>query len=227
MEYTELELRSDPAEASLIGALGFHAESMAHLLQAVSPDSFHKPARGSIWSAAKSLSSAGKPIDPVAIARQLHVDGKYNNAIEHLLATEMATPHSVDLASRYAETVTDLARKRELLRVCQRATEIVFTAESSSEAFTLAQAEFEKVAKRDEEEPSTLNWLQLVDEFEVTHAVGGSSPGIPSPWWQLDYLTGGFFGSRVYVIGGRPGTGKVPRPSWPLSMPLKNRTSKC
>lgn len=208
MEYSELELRSDVAESALLGALGFHADAMKHILESVSPSAFYKPGREAIWSAARKLADAGKPIDPGAVARQLHADNEYNQAVRRLIDSEMTTPRSVDLAEQYAGVITDLAQRRELLRVCQRATEIVATHPgSASEAFSAAQAEFGKIVQEDDD-PSTLNWNQLVDEFETAHAIGGARPPIPSPWWQLDYLIGGLFGSRVYVIGARPGGSK-------------------
>lgn len=206
-DFTELELRSDPAEAALLGALGFHADAMGHVLDAVAPEDFHKPARDHIWCAARKLAADGKPIDPIALARRLHADGNYNQAVERIIQTEMSTPASVDTATRYAETVVDLARRRDLFRVCQKATDLVTTHPgSASEALSVVRSEFDRLTP-DDDGPGTLTWTQLVDEFESTHAAS-TSPGIPSPWWKLDYLIGGLFGSRVYVLGGRPGAGK-------------------
>lgn len=209
-DFTELELQSDSAESTLLGALAFHADAMAHVLAAVDPEDFFKPAREVVWRAARELAAERKPIDPVAIARHLHGAGGYNSAVERIIQTEMSNAASVELAANYAQTITDLARRRELLRVCQRAMQQATTHPgSASEAFAAAHAEFDTAAaKQNTADPATLSWSELVEEFEDAHAPGGSRPGVPSPWWELDYLTGGLFGSRVYVFGGRPGAGK-------------------
>jgi replicative DNA helicase len=205
---TEDQLRSDPAEAALLGALAFHGNAMHHVLRAVAADDFYKPARGAIWLAAQQLATNGKPIDPVAVTRELQGGGQLNRVIEQLIVAEMTTSVSVDIAGRYAQTVVDLAKRRDMLRACQRATDIVMSHPGeASEALSAARAEFEKLSIN-EDEPATLSWRQMIDEFETVHAPGGSRPGIPSPWWQLDMLIGGLFGSRMYTFGGRPGDGK-------------------
>jgi replicative DNA helicase len=207
-EFTEFELRSEPAEKALIGCLGFHGTEMRHIMEAVSPEDFYRPAREDVWRAARKLVSAGEPVDPVAIMRLLHADGHLNHAIEQLVAVEMTTSCPVEIAGRYSETVVELAKKREQYRAFQRAFEIITTHPgSASETLALARSELDKLVTRDDD-PSTLNWRQLVDEFENTHAPGGASEGVPTPWWELDMLLGGLFGSRMYIIGGRPGQGK-------------------
>jgi len=208
-DFTELELRSDSAEATLLGALAFHADAMAHVLAGVDPEDFYKPARGAIWKAARALAADRKPIDPTAIARWLTGRGEYNHAVERLIQVEMSAAASVDRATAYALTITDLARRRDLMRICQRATEHAATHPgNASDALAAARAEFATAAVETDTRTGTLTWTELVDEFETAHAPGGSRPGIPSPWWELDYLIGGLFGSRVYVFGGRPGSGK-------------------
>jgi replicative DNA helicase len=202
------DLYSDPAEAALIGCLGFHGNEIQHLIEAVSPQDFWKPARETIWSAAKKLVTTGQPIDPSAIVRKLQADGVLNQAVERVVAVEMTTSCPVEIAGKYSETVIEMSRRRELHRACQRAIDITVNHQgSTSEALSLVMGELDKLAAKDED-PSTLTWRQLIDEFEDTHAPGGARPGIPSPWWELDMLLGGLFGSRVYVIGGRPGQGK-------------------
>lgn len=208
-ELTEMELHSDAAEATLLGALAFHADALAHVLTQVSPEDFYKPARESVWRAARVLAADRKPIDPIAIARHLHGAGEYNKAIERVIQVEMSTSRSTESAISYAETVIDLARRRDLLRACQRAMQQATSHPGSvSEALVAARAELERIAEKEDDQPATLTWKELVSEFDEAHAPGGSKPAIQTPWWKLDYLTGGLFGSRMYVFGGRPGAGK-------------------
>jgi replicative DNA helicase len=179
------DLYSDPAEAALIGCLGFHGNEIHHLIEAVSPQDFWKPARETIWSAAKTLVTTGQPIDPSAIVRKLQADGVLNQSVERVVAFEMTTSCPVEIAGKYSETVIEMSRRRELHRACQRAIDITVNHQgSTSEALSLVMGELDKLAAKDED-PSTLTWRQLIDEFEDTHAPGGARPGIPSPWWEL------------------------------------------
>lgn len=210
MDHTELELRSDPAEAALLGAVAYHPDAMADVLTALPGDDFYKPARGTIWDICRELSTTRAPIDPVAVARTLTARNLYTPLIERLIQTEMTNAVSVDIARQYATVVADLARRREHIRTFQRAFQIVTTHEgAATDALTAARHILDKLdLDADDTVVGTLSWPELIDEFELAHAPGGTPPAIPTPWWELDDLIGGLAPSRLYVFGGSPGSGK-------------------
>ena len=79
-EVTELEMRSDPAELALIGAVAHHPDALAGVLSRLPGDDFYKPARGTVWDTCRSLSVERRPIDPVSVARHLAGNGGMNPA---------------------------------------------------------------------------------------------------------------------------------------------------
>jgi replicative DNA helicase len=208
-EVTELEMRSDPAEEALIGAVAHHPDALAGVLAQLTGDAFYKPARGVVWDACRVLSSERKPIDPVTVARQLTATGGLNPATRHVIGVEMSNAAPAVHAAHHAEIVADLARRRELLRTVNRMRGLIADHPGdASEALAAARALLEPLGHAEEHSAGTLSWSQMLDEFEAAHAPGGSRPGIPTPWEELNDLIGGLYGGRLYVVGGSPGDGK-------------------
>lgn len=209
-ETTEAELRSDPSELALIGAVAHHPDAVGSVLAALPGADFYAPHRGVVWDACRTLSAARAPIDPTSVGRRLSADGNWNVATRHVVSVEMADEHPAFRAAHHAETVADLARRRELLRAINRARSVVAGDRpgDTSEALAMVRAQLDALDAPAARDDGPLGWDALIDEFETVHAPGGSRPGLPSPWWELDQVLGGLFGGRVYVVGGRPGSGK-------------------
>lgn len=207
---TEAELRSDIAEAALIGALAYHPDALAAVLAALPAKHFYSPHRETVWAICQQLSTEHVPIDPVTVARRLVDAGTWNPATRRVVQVEMADPAPASHAAAHAATVTDLARRRALVRALISARQVVaeHTGEFS-EVLAGVRRQFDGLDEdTDAQRSGTLTWPELVDEFEIAHAPGGSTPGISSPWWELDHLIGGLHPGRMYTIGGRPGAGK-------------------
>ena len=215
MEITELELQSPDAERALIGAAAFYPDAAAAVLADLPGSDFYDPHRAIVWDAFRALVAEHAPITPIAVLKHLTAAGKAGMAVQRVIATDMANAYPVSHARHLADEVSDLARRRELLRAITRARQIATTyAGSVSDVLAAVRGVLAEVGEPDQlagqrvDRDGPLGWDALIDEFEQVHAPGGSRPGIPSPWWELDQILGGLFGGRVYVWGGRPGQGK-------------------
>jgi replicative DNA helicase len=208
-EITELELRSDASEKALLGAVAYEPDALAGVLAALPGTDFYDPHRGAVWDACRALSAERRAIDPTSVARQLAAHSALTTSTRAVVGRELLNAAPAAHAARHADAVADLARRRELLRAIARArSAAAHHPGTASDALTAARAELDAVAGPQQEHDAPLPWSELIDEFERAHAPGGSRPGIPSPWWELDQVLGGLFGGRVYVFGGRPGVGK-------------------
>ncbi|MFC5992903.1 replicative DNA helicase [Pseudonocardia hispaniensis] len=209
-ETTELELRSDPAEQALIGAVAFHPDALAGVLASLPGSDFYTPARGVVWDACRQLSADRVPIDPVSVARHLTAQDGWTPAVQRVVRAEMTSASSAVHAVAQARVVADLARRRELLRAFNRARTVAADHPgSASDAKAAALATLDEISGDDDQRTGgTLGWSDLWDEFEAAHAPGGSAPGLPTPWYELDELIGGLYPGRLYTFGGRPGAGK-------------------
>lgn len=206
---SELDLRSDRAEAALIGAVAFHPDACAAVLARLPGTDFYDPHRGAVWDGMRALSEAGRTIDPPAVARHLAAADALTESVRGVIAREMLDAHPPEWAARHADTVADLARRRELLRATYRARRLAAEHPGDhSETLAAVRGVLDALDGPAVDQAAALSWDALIDEFEQVQAPGGSRPGIPSPWWELDVLIGGLFGGRVYVVGGRPGSGK-------------------
>jgi replicative DNA helicase len=212
MDVTELELQSPEAERGLIGAAAYYPDAAATVLADLPGSDFYDPHRGTVWDAFRALVAEHAPLTPIAVMKHLAAAGKVGLAIERVVTTDMANAYPVSHARHLAEEVSDLARRRELLRAITRARQIATTyTGSTSDVLAAVRGALAEVGEPDRpsaDRDGPLGWDALIDEFEQVHAPGGARPGIPSPWWELDQILGGLFGGRVYVWGGRPGAGK-------------------
>lgn len=209
MDITEAELRSDTAEIALIGAVAFHPDAIAGVLADLAAEHFYSPHRASVWDICRQLAADHTPIDPVTISRRLVDASAWNPATQRVVQVEMANPAPASHASTHAATIVDLARRRALIRAITSARQIVAEhTGDASEVLAAVRRQFDGLDEGIPARSTTLTWPQLIDEFEVAHAPGGSSAGIPSPWWELDQLLGGLHPGRMYTFGGRPGAGK-------------------
>ena len=207
---TELELRSDSAEAALMGAVGHHGSSLAGTLAALPGSDFWNPHRGYVWDACRALSETGDPIEPTRIARKLAETGHWNSATQTVVTGEMLHASPAGFAPKHADTISDLARRRELIQAISRARRTVMSHPGdASEVLSAVRAEFDGVSKSEERQHGgSLDWDQLIAEFRTAHSPEEQKTSIPTPWPALDELLGGLFPGRVYVFGGRPGPGK-------------------
>lgn len=215
--YDELP-HSDDAERALLGAVVRHPDALAGVLADLDGKDFFHPARGVVWDACRALSADREPIDPTAVARWLVAHDRWSAAslsggVRQVVQVEMlqhGSDTSATFARRYAEQITEDARRRNLIALSQRIGQLARqrpgdTSDVLAEIRAIVD-EHDRVAAPREGGP--LRWDALVDEFEAAQAPGGSRPGIPSPWLELDQILGGLFGGRVYVLGARPGAGK-------------------
>jgi replicative DNA helicase len=210
-------LHSDPAELALICTVSRHGDALAPVLASLPGRYFYRAGRGVVWDACRALVADGHPTDPVTVSRWLIAHGQWEASaqmgnVQRVVQQEM--PSGGDIApgfvSRYAEQVAEYARRREVVQLGQRLAHVARArvgdaSDVLAEMRNLIDGATASTARRKDD---PLDWDQLVDEFEQVHAPGGSRPGTPSPWWELDDILGGLFGGRVYVFGGRPGQGK-------------------
>jgi replicative DNA helicase len=210
-ETTELELQAPDSERALIGAVGYHGDALAGVLESLPGADFYDLVRGTVWDTFRALSAEHEPITPTTVARRMATAGTWSQRAQTIVQTEMATASPAVHAGKHADTVADLARRREMLRALNHAKSLVATAPGdASDVLVAARAVLDDLAGPADGQPvaGTLSWSQLVDEFEQAHAPGNVVPGIPTPWYQLDEIIGGLHAGRMYTIGGRPGAGK-------------------
>lgn len=195
----------DPIEAEriVLGAvMASDGETLADT--SLTADEFSRVPHRELWTLLAAMTTAGQPVHPVAVKDRLAqspivgIDGPY-------LHTLYASVPTTANAEFYAAIVREHADLRSIGAAGQR----------MMQATTIGDAENAKAHAR-----QTLDALDLRDAGGTSSRVGdllmptmhaielGQSPGLSTPWHDLDSRLGGLRPGTSTVIAARPGLGK-------------------
>lgn len=199
------------AEKAVLGAILEDPSALPKVLDALTIDDFYFEAHRATLRAFIELQDTGKPADPVLLVNILNRTGKVDGA--HLFVSELMdrTP-SPELAGHYCGLIKDKATTRRIIETAQ---EIQQRAEGTTTDIDglLAYAQKEIMALTTTATATGGDMRALIKEsfktLEERYKSGGSLPGISTGFKHLDALTGGLKAGGLYIIAGRPGTGKT------------------
>ena len=201
------------AEESILGGILLDPEAIGRVADLLRPEGFYINAHKEIYKAALALHSQSKPVDLMSVTtwlfdhELLEKVGGQSKLVELVDRTVSAV--NVD---RYAALVMDKYLRRQLIQAGNEIAQLGY--ETSLELETvLDQAEqniFSLTQKRPQQGlvPISETLIQAFQEIE-THHQGIALPGIPSNFYDLDALTGGFQRSDLIIVAGRPSMGKT------------------
>jgi replicative DNA helicase len=217
----EHEFQSDQAEAELLGAVAFAPDALAAVLASLPGQDFYHPSRGDVWNVLRERSEERKSLNPAAVARHMAETGQLNDGCARVIRVEMANAQPAHYAAQNARLVADFARKRELVQAVKRAYITVREHPGDhSETLAAVRGVFDEIGEQAEQRlGGTLNWQQLLDEFEAAHDPNVERDFISTPWAELNELIEGLFGGRMYVVGGSAGDGKALALDTPIPTP--------
>ena len=214
---TQLQPSNIEAEQALLGALLLNNEVFDRIDSIVKPHHFHEPVHGRIFELASKRIQKNALASPVTLKPFLADDeGLQQLGGTEYLARLAGATISISAARDYAETIRDLALRRDLVRIGE---EIVGRAASfetdaePSEQITEAEQALYSLAERGKLEGGFINFAQAAaDAANVVNAAfqrGGGLAGISSGLHELDYKLGGFRNSDLIILAGRPSMGKT------------------
>lgn len=201
------------AEESILGGILLDPEAIGRVADLLHPEAFYINAHKEIYKAALALHSQGKPVDLMSVTtwlfdhELLEKVGGQSKLVELVDRTVSAV--NID---RYAVLVVDKYLRRQLIQAGNEIVRLGY--ETALELETvLDQAEqkiFSLTQKRPQQGlvPISETLIQTFQEIE-THHQGIALPGIPSNFYDLDAMTGGFQRSDLIIVAGRPSMGKT------------------
>lgn len=168
------------------------------------PDDFRDERYGELWGLIRSRHQAGKPHDVTSMIAVSRINGLTADDIQSMA---IGAPMGAS-ASHYGALVAWQAQQDRLIAV---GTRIVQEAQQAPLADMAEVAEAARAAV-DEASGADLaqSGIRAGDYFDPFMSEVGTKAikRIPSPWIDLDNLTGGFRPGAVYVFGARPAAGK-------------------
>ena len=204
-------LHSAESEQCVIGALMLDP-SAADRLGALRPDHCFSESHQIILAKIMKMIAAGKPIDVVTVAEELHARGldEQTGGLAYLGELISATPSARNIG-RYAEIIIGKALERQLLAASEIIRERVSGVGTTAEKLAASQAAVmgisESVASRS---PRTMRDVLLSAAETLKQRSEGTIKGLPTGFIDLDkILSGGLRPGNIVVVAGRPAMGKT------------------
>ncbi|MEM9059249.1 MAG: replicative DNA helicase [Pseudomonadota bacterium] len=215
------EVRIQPhnieAEQALLGALLLNNEIYDRIAAIIEPHHFYDPVHGRIWETAARRIQRNALASPVTLKAFLADDeGLAELGGTDYLARLSGAAISIVAARDYAQTIRDLAMRRDLIRIGEeiqgRATDFTEDLEPPDQ-ITEAEQSLYSLAEKGKYEGGFVSFARAAtDAANMVNAAfqrGGGLAGTSSGLGELDYKLGGFRPSDLLILAGRPSMGKT------------------
>lgn len=206
MSRNELPPHDLAAEQSTLGSMMLNNKTIPDVVQLVKSQDFYRPNNGLIFDAIVTLFTRGEPADAVTVGQELTTRKQLQKVggAPALLDIIAAVPTATN-ASYYAKIVAQRAKLRRLAEVGAFFHRIAYDAgDDVDAAIGMAENYFREVQQPTE---AALSFGGLVQQWRTWQ----NKPDdiLSTPWPELNtYLGGGMRRGKLYVVGGRPGSGK-------------------
>jgi len=202
------------AEAAVLGACLVSAEAMERVSDVLKPESFYRPGNGHVFRAALELSKRAQPVDIITIRDELLKLGLLDAAggLDYLMALESGAGIAANVEA-HARVIEEAAVRRGMLATATRIHDLATNVGMDIQAaLGLAEEQIFRLSNdRTTEEAVPLTSLlhEQWDQIERRHEDPNSATGVPSGFYMLDEMTGGFQKSQLVILAARPSVGKT------------------
>ena len=198
------------AEEGVLGSILLDNDVLPEVAATLRPDDFFRDGHAEIYRAILDLDSQGRAADAVTLCDELDRAGKLLDlgGIEFIASVVNGVPHAAN-ARYYADIVKQKAVGRAVIEACdatlREAYSNQFTAEHLAAEFYRRAAEAAEGGTPDQ---ARQVGGPLGDYLAHMDARRNGPVGIRSGLHELDALVEGWQDEMLYIIAGRPSTGK-------------------
>ena len=217
------------AEAAVLGALLVSAEAMERVSDILKPESFYQPRHGHVFRAALELSKRAQPVDIITIRDELLKLGLLDAAggLDYLMSLESGAGIAANVEA-HARVIEEAAVRRGMLATATRIHDLATNVGIDVQrALGLAEEQIFQLSNdrtTDEAVPLTSLLHEQWDQIERRHEDPNSATGVPSGFYMLDEMTGGFQKSQLIILAARPSVGKALALDTPIPTPTGWKT---
>lgn len=221
------ERQNIAAEQSLLGGLMLDSGAYWRVVGEVSEDDFTRREHRLIFRAIREVMRVGADPDAVTVSDWLQSSGELESAggLAYIGSLANNTPSAANALS-YARIVRDHAKQRRARTTLADALTRIEQGESLNDVIGSVFAALETDTAGDSSQDFAAMIDQAVTAAEKASDTGGRLQGISTTIPTLDRLTGGFHGSRLIILGGRPGTYKSAL-AWQILCKAAKRKTPC
>lgn len=201
------------SEHSVLGALLIEGGIALDRIEGVlAADDFYRHEHQLIFTAIRTLSNAGRPIDVITVAEALEASGSLERIGGLPYLGNMA--HNVPSAAnikRYAEIVKEHAARRALLALAEKIrTDCYAPGADVAQIISQADASMVQLLDGSANEPALLYdaftaAIADIDERANKHCLSGLQTGAS----DIDEITGGLEPGQLVIVAARPSVGKT------------------
>ncbi len=200
------------AEESILGGILLDSEAIGRVADQLAVEAFYINAHKEIYKAALTLHLQGKATDLMSVTTWLY-DHELLDKVggQSKLAELVERTVSAVNVDRYAALVIDKYMRRQLIQAGNEIVQLGY--ETSLELETVFDQSEQKIFGLTQERPQqglvpiSDTLIQTFQEIE-TRNQDVALPGLPSNFYDLDGMTGGFQRSDLIIVAGRPSMGK-------------------
>jgi replicative DNA helicase len=204
-------------EQALLGAILVDNHALERVSASLKPEHFYDPLHQRLYEAIEMMWARNHVVTPLTLKATMEQDAGFKEVggQAYLASLARAAP-VIPNVKDYARILSDLAIRRELIRIGE---DIVNTAfEAPIDVVPSAQIEeaekaLYRIADRGRFGEGPVGFdtalAQAVHQAEQALALGGHISGVPSGFTDLDSLLGGLHPSDLLIVAGRPGMGKT------------------
>lgn len=220
-EHLELQFSAAPtlppqnveAEEAVLGGILLDPNAIARVADFLRPEAFYILAHQEIYKAAIALHTQGQPTDLIHVSNWIRDRAMMTKTGGDCKLAELVdrTVSAVNV-DRHALLVVDKWKRRQLIQAGNEIVQLGYeTAEPLEEVLNQSEQKLFGIsqARKDnntQELGSTL--MSCYSNIELL-STGEKQAGLPSGYYDLDAMTGGFSRSDLIIIAGRPSMGKT------------------
>ena len=201
-------------EQNVIGAMLLDNDAIPKVIEVLKPEHFFDPKHKTIFSAIISLYDSSEPVDTVSLYEELKKENKVDAAggVVYIskLSQDISSAANVDYHARL------VLEKWILRQLISTSMDIASSAyEGRDDVFDLLDQAETKIFQISEEgtkesfksmEKAVKEALELI---EAIHSKSLSNVSVPSGFFALDDMLGGFQKSDLVIVAARPSMGKT------------------
>ncbi|MCD6361236.1 MAG: replicative DNA helicase, partial [Armatimonadetes bacterium] len=202
------------AEASVLGSMLIDNDCIAVVIQMLTADDFYSRANRETYTILTGLFDRNKTIDVVILSEELKKRNLLDSigGLSYIQDLASAVPSSAN-AEYYAQIVKEKSTLRKLITTCHQIMKDAY--ESGEEVASILDKSEYRIFEIAEQRVSSQGvhigdiFQGLFEKLDKIHDREGRISGIPTGYYKLDDLTGGFQTGEFIVIAGRPSMGKT------------------
>ena len=200
------------AERATLGAMLLDARAVDIAVEMLSEASFYQPSHQAIFAAISDMRHSRVEVDLVTVRNKLGSKLGDVGGVDYLVQLAESTPSPASCA-QYAEIVRTMASQRKMVEIGRN---LIDMGSNLSGDVTEKVAEAERQVMSISADRGTTTTQQIpvhvhdfIAELELLADSGKPKFGIPSKFFDLDKVTGGFYDGDLIIVGARPSMGKT------------------